>query len=360
VRQGELAGLRLRNQRLTAAPLAAPEDVVRWLVAVQSQEHAAAKWSIGQRAASVTERVVDDALARGAIVRTHVLRPTWHFVLAADVGWLLDLTAPRVRTATAHALRTLGLDAAARARCERVIVGALEGGRHRTREQLAAALGDAGVVLDGRRLAHVLMQAELDQLLCGGAPSGGRHTYALFAERLPDAPRRERDEALGELARRYFASHGPATLLDYRSWASLTAAEARRGIEIAGAELERVEVDATAYWWQPTSVPPAVRRAPVAWLLQGYDEYVIAYRESKRVFDAAGLAGAKAARRSPFTHAVVVDGQVLGHWRRVSRARESLVEVRLGRALRAGEQRALARAVADYGAFTGVPTRLAD
>ena len=221
---------RLRNQSLAVSRLRTPGEVVAWLGAAQAQDYAGAKWALGLRAKGLTDAAVEQAFDEGAILRTHILRPTWHFVAPADIRWMLALSAPRVHAVNAYAYRTFELDAAVLARSRAALERALAGGRQLTRLELAKVLQRAGVQADGPRLAHVMMHAELDAVICSGARRGKQFTYALLEERAPRAKVLPRDEALAELTRRYFASHGPATLRDYVWWSGLTARDARAGM----------------------------------------------------------------------------------------------------------------------------------
>jgi hypothetical protein len=195
----ELARLRLRAQRLAGERLRAGEEVVGWLVAVQAQDYAGAKWSLGQRARNLTDDGVDAAFNAGRILRTHVLRPTWHFVLPGDIRSLLALTAPRVNAANAYMYRKLELDERTLMKTQDVIGAALGGGRHLTRRQLAEVLRTNGIEASGQRLAYIVMRAELDALVCSGPRNRKQFTYALHDARPPPARALERDEALGGL-----------------------------------------------------------------------------------------------------------------------------------------------------------------
>ena len=233
----------MRSQRLWGDPFDSGVDVVRWLVAVQSQDFPISRWSIGQRTRSATEQDVDRAFANGAILRTHVLRPTWHFVLPEDIRWMLALTGPRVRAKNALYARRLGLDDATFAKSNRVLAGAVDGG-HRTRSELRADLERSGIDATGLRLAFIVSNAELEALVCSGGRRGAQHTYASIDERAPDAKTLDRDEALAELARRYFASRGPATLHDLSWWSGLPLTDCRRGVDLAGnASLDHETLD---------------------------------------------------------------------------------------------------------------------
>jgi hypothetical protein len=353
----EIAQHRLHIQGIATSPFAAPEEVVRWLGAVQSQEYAAAKWSVGQRTQGVDEAALDQAIADGTILRTHILRPTWHFVLPADIHWMLELTAPRVHAMNAHYDRKLGLDDALFARSNALIAGALEGGNHLTRKEIAALLHRAGITAEGQKLAHLVMRAELDAVICSGAPRGKQHTYALLSERAPQASSLPREEVLAELTRRYFTSHGPATVKDFRWWSSLTAADAQRGLEMVCPELDSFEVGSRTYWFAdapegPTEVSPTVH------LLQGYDEYIVAYGESRDVLDVGAVGSVLPQGKLVFTHAIILDGQLVGRWRRIPKPKVVAVEVQLFRSLDGAEQAALETAVDRYARFAGLPATL--
>ena len=180
----EIAQRRLLNQHIAGAPLAEPCAVVAWLGVVQSQDYPAAKWAVGQRVQDATDTAIEQAFREGAILRTHVLRPTWHFVLPADIRWMLALTAPRVHAAMAYNYRLLELDDALFAESQAVLAKALQGGRQLTRPELVSALQQAGFAADNLRLSHLLIRAELDGLICSGARRGKQHTYALLDERV--------------------------------------------------------------------------------------------------------------------------------------------------------------------------------
>jgi hypothetical protein len=344
----------MRSLRLAGAPLGAPEEVVGWLGAVQSQDYGPAKWSLGQRTGGVADAAVEQAFTDGAILRTHLLRPTWHFVLPADIRWMLEFTAPRVHALNGYMYRRLGLDGAVVAKSTGLVAGALEGGNRRTRKELGAVLEGAGIATASFRLAYLLMHAELEGVICSGPLRGRQHTYALLEERAPASAHRSREEALAALTLRYFTSHGPATQKDFRWWSSLTAADVKQGLELVGAQLEREEIDGVGYWFAP-SPPAPPDPSPTVRLLQGYDEYIVGYSESKYVLDSSGGARSLPLDRIPFNHAVVLDGQVAGHWKRTLRSDAVTIEAALYEPFADPEARALQAAADRHGAFLGLP-----
>src|SRR3954453_21996617 len=242
----EVARLRLRNHRVTGAKLSSAAEVVSWLGCVQAQEYQLSKWSLGMRVGpSMHDADVDAALARGAILRTHILRPTWHFVAPDDIRTFMRLTGPRVLAGSAGRVRRLGRDGGQLNAAKDAIANALGRGKHLTRLELQAELERAGLHPDGQRIAYIVMDAEMELLIASGAPRGGKQTYALLDEWAPPTARDkepfDRDRALAELMLRYFTSHGPATIADFTWWSGLTAADTRRGLATNGSALESID-----------------------------------------------------------------------------------------------------------------------
>jgi len=358
-RGADIARLRLRNSRLIGTTFSAPEQVVGWLGAVQSQEYTAAKWGLAQRMKRGTDAVIEAAFERGDILRTHVLRPTWHFVTPADIRWLLKLTAPRVRTLLGYYDRKLEIDPKLLQRSAAVLERALVGA-NRTREELGSALADAGIEARGQRLAHLLAHAELDALICSGPRRGKQFTYALVDERAPAAPRRERDEALADLARRYFQSHGPALVQDFAWWSGLTVGDAKRAIALADPKLDQLSVEDKQYWFVPPLPAAGGARSerPIVQLLPAYDEQVASFKDYAPSFDPERVRVPRNADGALMNHILVSNGQVIGGWKRTLGKDEVRIEVKLLAKLTAAERAGLERAAEQYGEFVGLPPRL--
>jgi hypothetical protein len=352
-----IAYRRLHNQHLWGSPLETPEDVVRWLAAMQSQEFAYARWSVAQRANGATAGAIDRAFAEGTILRIHVIRPTWHFVSPADIRWILEVSAPRVHALNAHQRRLLEIDASLAARTSRLFARSLEGGRQLTRKEMAAVLQGAGITAAGVKLAYLLMHAELEGVICSGALRGKQHTYALLADRVPRAKTVDRDEALAELTRRYFVSRGPATLKDYLGWSSLTATQGKAGLEMVKDQLEHEVVDGRTYWFRGPSIYKRPK-SPVVDLVQGYDEYVMSYSESRDVLFRPEPASARPLDRTAFYHDILLDGRLIGHWRHVLEEDGAIIETQLATPLGAADKRALKVAGERYGEFLKLPVTL--
>jgi hypothetical protein len=350
----EIALRRLHSARLHGGPFDGAAEVVRWFGAVQSQDYGPAKWSLGQRMVGATDAAIDEAFAAGAILRTHVLRPTWHFVTPADIRWMLELTAPRVHALNAYYYRQLELAEPELTKTTGLLVQSLEGGRQLTRSELRAVFADAGIGTGGFRLGYILMHAELNGVVCSGALRGKQHTYALLDERAPEVPGLQRDEALAELTLRYFTSHGPATVKDFRWWSSLTMADIRTGLDLAGPQLERMTVDGLEFWFAP-SEPPAAPPSPTVHLLQAYDEYTVAYADSKATIDLSGAARAQSGDRPNFNNMIVLDGQLAGCWKRAVRKDAVVIETLRYLPFDATRKHALDDAAQRHGRFLGLP-----
>ncbi|HEV3230872.1 MAG TPA: winged helix DNA-binding domain-containing protein [Candidatus Dormibacteraeota bacterium] len=352
-----IAARRLRAQRLTGEPFTSAVDAVRWLGAVQAQDHIGARWALGMRVGGATEDDLDRLFDDGAILRTHVLRPTWHFVLPEDIGWLLRLTGPRVRAGLAGRWRRLEIDEQAVGRAGAAFVAALGGGRHRTRRELGEVLSRVGISPEGQRLPHFLLTAELDGIIVSGPRRGKEHTYALMAERAPAAVGMERGEAIAELALRYFRSHGPAQVQDFVWWSGLTVADTRRAIALVRPALERQVVEGKEYWFDPGAAPgPRKTEAPAAHLLPNFDEYTVAYRDRSAILHQdVPVDPTLFAFGSILSNVLTIGGQVRGGWRRRVGRGAMTAEIRLLAPLTAAETAAVAAAVQRLGAYLQHP-----
>lgn len=354
----DLLRRRLANQSLANPIFKTPTGVVAALGAVQAQDYAGAKWALAQRMSphtGVTDADIDRAFAEGTILRTHLMRPTWHFVTPADIRWLLDLTAPRVNAVNAFMNRKLELDDSLFKRSSVVLTKALQGGKQLTRAELGAALEQKGIsTQDGVRLGYVVIRAELDGLVCSGARRGKQFTYALLEERVPPAKKLRRDEALLELTRRFFSTRGPATLQDFIWWSGLTMKEAKQGMNELTAEFEQIVIEGQTYWLPRTgsTVRP---RTLSAHLLPNYDEYFIGYK-NRDAFSIKEKAFKLEINSTVFNaHIVELNGQLIGGWKRELRRDAVVVKLNLLKNLTQTETSALSAAAEQYGKFLGLP-----
>ena len=360
----DIAALRMRNQRVSGAHFESAAEVVGWLGCVQSQEYAVAKWSLAQRASGFSDSDVDSLLAQGRILRTHILRPTWHFVLPADIRWMMRLTGPRVAKYIRPSADISVPSEAVIQRALDEIRAALSGGQRMTRKQLVDVLKRRGLPPDPRETMPIFMRAELDMVVASGGLQGKVHTYALLDEIAPPSVDQgpaefDRDWALGELTRRYFTSHGPATVADFVWWSGLTVADTKRGLQVNGAQLETLEVDGSTFWWAgdvggETFANRSDRGRRVL-LMQAYDEYIVAYRPPRNPINVDRLVPASAMQRPPFMHALIADTQGVGWWRRATARAGYVIDVRLARPLKSAELSALEAEVSRHSAFVRTP-----
>ncbi|HET7615238.1 MAG TPA: winged helix DNA-binding domain-containing protein [Gemmatimonadaceae bacterium] len=350
----DVCARRLVNQGLVRPATGKASEVVASLGAVQAQDYFGGKWGLAQRARGVAEADVEAELSAGAILRTHVLRPTWHFVAPEDIRWMLALTAPRIRMVLAHYDRTLGIDAKVLRRSRVVLTRALRNGQHLTRAELAAELVKAGVRVDGtQRLARIVMHAELDALICSGARRGKQFTYALLDERARPSRPMERDAAMHELARRYFTTRGPATEADFAWWSGLTKGDAVRAARSAESSLDTAVVGKTRYWFPQARAPRL--KSPLVRLLPTYDEYFIGLRDRSAMHGRLSAARDLERVGFPSMNLVTIDGQAVGEWTRTVKPKSGTITVELYIALGAKERDGIAREVERLAAFSDCP-----
>ncbi len=338
------------------APHAASASaVVRDLLAVQAENRDQAAWAVASRTARPDGADLVALLDSGEVIRTHVLRPTWHFVAADDLGWLLELTAPRVRPLVHRQLTgAVGWTDRQVDRATACVLDTLSARPDRTREQLGQALDDSGVPATGQQLMLLLAVMELDRLVCSGCWVAGAHTYALYGARVRPGRRLDRDEALAELAWRYFSGHGPATERDLAYWATLTLTDVRRGLDANRDRLASLEHDGRTFWHAPEAADPGRPPEPAGHLLQILDEVYRGYQDSRMVVDAAGLV---ARGREPAAGMALVDAQMVGWMKRTVGARVRF-DVTPLRPLGPADLAALEGAAARYGAFLGLEHEL--
>jgi hypothetical protein len=353
----DIAQQRLLNQHIAQPTFNRPEDELACLGAVQAQDYTGAKWGLGLRLQSATDRDIEQAFAKGAILRTHLMRPTWHFVTPGDIRWLLALTAPRVHAANAYMYRKLELDSAFFKRSNAALRKALQGGNQLTRDELRPLLRKTGLTTEGElRMGYILMRAELEGIICSGAPRGKQFTYALLDERVSNSKTLERDESLAELARRYFVTRGPATVHDFAKWSGLTVTDARTGLEATSARLQCEVVNEHTYWFSATNRAKQ-DGCSGAWLLSIYDEYVSSYKDHSAAVAKENSARLRALG-STQTNIVVVDGRIVGNWKRSLKKDAGIIEAKMFSRLTADADKAIAAAAQRYSVFLGLPARL--
>ncbi len=323
----DIAHQRLLNQQIARSAFTKPCEVVRWMGAVQAQDYLGALWAVGLRLPSATEHGIEQALAEKTIVRTWPMRGTIHFVTAADVRWMLELLTPRVIQRSKGRLKELGLDATIIAASADVIVNALEGGKQLPRNALYGVLEDAHIATGDSRGLHILGQLAHERLICFGARTGKQPTFALLDEWAPGAKSLPRDEALATLALRYFTGHGPATIHDFMWWTGLAAADARSALGAVAAQLRCDVIDGQQYYAGqdlPVAAGPEYFQGQ-AFLLPPFDEFLVAYRDRGAALDANDAKQVMPGSNGIFYPIVVIDGRVVGIWKRAFKSDKVLV-----------------------------------
>ena len=352
----DIARQRLVRTFLATKPWTTGRDVVRAFGAVQAQDYEGAKWALSQRTSGATDKSIEEEFASGAILRTHVLRPTWHFVDPEDIRWMLALTGPYVSKRMATYDRQLEITDGHYKRCNAALEKALRDGVHLTRAELKAVLSGAKVgTLGVQRAAHLLMRAELDAVICSGPRRGKQFTYALLDDRAPATPPKDRDEALLELTRRYFRTRSPATAQDFSWWSGLPMADVKRGIALAHSSLEQVVIGDKAYWTDGSS--PA-RPSPSAQLLPNYDEFFIGYRDRGAMGQRLNHTRPVTGWNVSFTHVIAIDGQLVGGWKRSPVRGRIKLSISLLDTLTAAERTRVLAEVRRFEAFSGADVEL--
>ena len=349
---GEVARLRLARQRLVGEGFASPADAVRWLGVVQAQDYAGSLWALGLRVRDATEATIEAAIASRSIVRTWPNRRTIHYVAADDARWVLAITGPRMIAMHAGTLeRHFGIDRALLARARKTVTRALRGGPPMPRGKLYERLEADGIPIGDARGLHLVVRLAQEGLVCLGPRSGKQATFVLFDEWVPGGRTLDRPDALAALARRFFQSHGPATVRDFAWWSGLAARDARAGLEAVRDSLVEVELEGVRFW-MPSDVAATSPASPgTAHLLPPYDEHVVAYADRSAVLDPAHR---EQARHGIFSPVVVVDGRIVGMWKRTLRRNQVEIAVAPFGALSASAERSVARSARRYGAFLGL------
>jgi len=345
----EIAQQRLNNQYISHRVFNKPEDVVAHLGAVQAQDYAGAKWALGLRMQKSSDAAMEKAMALGSIIRTHVLRPTWHFITPADARWMIDLTAQRINAFSASRYRQLGLDGPVFTRSNDALAKALEDGKQLTRDEVMAALNNAGIKTNDLRFIHLLMHAELDKVICSGGRQGKQFTYALFDDRIPAGAAIDKEQALAKLAERYFNSRGPATLHDFAWWGGITLAEAKTGLEAVKTRLNSAVVDGRTFW-MPNEQAMTPGKSRSAYLLPAFDEFAVAYADRTATVNARYTAQA---RHVIFDPSIVVNNQVVGTWKRSLKKKGVDISLNLFGKITQLQKKRVEAAAARYRKFIG-------
>ncbi|MDD2306031.1 MAG: winged helix DNA-binding domain-containing protein [Prolixibacteraceae bacterium] len=347
----DISTLRLQNQQVSATKFKTVKELVGWMGAMQAQDYNQAKWAIGARLPHLTETQIESAFNQGDIFRTHLMRPTWHFVSADNIYWMLQLTSKQIKSITKSRKRDLGLTENDLAKSKEVLVKSLEGNRSLTREELSDELNRAGINTFEQRLPHILMDAEIDGIICSGGIQGKNQAYALLAERVPVKKTFSREESLALLVKKYFTSHGPATLPDFVWWSGLPVAEARKALEMNKTILNSEIIDNETYWFANSVDMPSTLHDSV-YLLPAFDEYLISYKNRSSAITLENHTKA-ISNNGIFRPIIVVNGQISGLWKRTIKKDSVLIELDHFRPHNKKEIGLIENAAEMFGHFTG-------
>lgn len=347
---------RLVSQKITSTEFKTPSEIVKRMGAIQAQDYAMAKWAIGVRLTGPTEKIIDSAIDKGEILRIHVLRPTWHFVSSDDIYWMLQLSAPKIKSSLKARHEQLELTEPVISKTRTIIEKTLSKENSLTRDELAHEFKKAGLRTDENRLSHLLFRSELDGIICSGPIKENKLTYALLHERVPVKKEFSKDESLAELARRYFFSRCPATLEDFIWWSNLTVKDARKAIDLTKSDFSQETIGSVKYLIPNSFSKPTLTKKSVQ-LLPAYDEYLISYRDrssslsevnNKRTVSDNGI----------FYPTVIINGQVAGLWKRTFQNNQVTVSVSSFKPPDNPTLKMIEIKVRDFGRFLGKESEL--
>ncbi|MEX2346654.1 MAG: winged helix DNA-binding domain-containing protein [Balneolaceae bacterium] len=355
MRNSEIAQMRIYNQQISHPSFEKPEQVVRWMTAIQAQNYYASLWAIGLRtspAAGITEPDIEQAVAEKKIVRTWPMRGTLHFVAAEDVRWMLELLTPRVIRSAAGRYRGLELDEATFKKSRDLLEKALLGGKQLINSELYDVLEQAGISTEGQRGYHILTFLAMKGVICMGLRRGKQHTFTLLEEWLPAAKNLQRDEVLGELARRFISSHGPATDYDFAAWAGLTLKDARMALDISGPEFAQTETGGKTFWFSEETESPA-KASSDTYFLPAFDEILSGYKDRSVVLRSDQNKDV-ILKNGIFKPVMIMNHKVTGSWKRILKKESVVLEMEPFMPLKKEEIKRLRQASLPYGRFLGM------
>ena len=310
----KIPSLRSLNQQLTNPKFKTAKEIAGWIGALQAQDYSMSKWALGIRLKNSTEVAINKEINSGSIIRTHLLRPTWHFVSSNDIYWILELTAPRIKAAVKFRDKQLGLTDPVFDKCNRILEKSLRDYNHKTREELITELKKNKIDIEENRASHIFLRAEMEGIICSGKQKNEKPTYAVLEEWVPEHKKTNRDEALRELAKRYFTSHGPASIHDFHWWSGLSMSDVKLSLDYNKDNLITEIIQNKTYWMANDYIKPKPDFNEIN-LLPAYDEFLISYRdrtatlsliENKKVISNNGL----------FYPTILQNGHVIGTWKR--------------------------------------------
>ncbi len=332
----EISTVRLFSQQIACTEFKTAKEIVGWMGAMQAQDFYMAEWALGVRLPNSTDKLIEEAISGGDIIRTHLMRPTWHFVSSNDIYWMLELTAPRIKASMRYRSRVLGLDEAVYKKSNSIIKKALNGGKHLYREDLIKLLEKSKIATDNNRASHLFFRAELEGILCSGKIIRKKQTYALLNERVPNAKRLNREKALKLLAQKYFTSHCPATLQDFAWWSGLSISDSRLALEMIKPNFINEKIGGQTYWFHNSFTLPRIEKH-FAYALPAYDEFVISYKD--RSASVPFESNVKTiSNNGVFKPLIIINGQVAGIWKRTINKEKIFIHAETVRTLKKSEK----------------------
>lgn len=352
----DISNFRLRNQHISSQEFKSAREVLNSMGALQAQDFQMSKWAVGVRLANSTDKAIETEFNRGKILRTHVLRPTWHLVSAENISWMLKLTAPVIKAGLKTRRKELELSESLLKKANIIIQDSLKGGNHLTREELIVILSRNKIYVEKQRAYHLLVCAELDGIICSGIIQAGKQTYALLNERIPQTSEMTKNEALKKLAGIYFSSRGPATLQDFKWWSGLSVADSRNALETISHDMSSEKIGTELYWFFDLPASSGDEKN-TAHLLPAFDEFLISYRD--RIASMLSVNFKKAVSNNGiFRPVIVLDGQVVGLWRRTIKKEKAVIETELFGPGNKVIRRQIEKGMEAYGLFLEKETEL--
>lgn len=342
----DILGIRLYNQLLAENRLKEPEEVVSYMGAMQSQASEMAKWGIGNRLEGATYQRVTEALDAGRIIRTHILRPTWHFVSAEDIHWMIPLSTPRLKPVFLSYAKMIGIDEASMPRRSVQVINTLEKQGHLTKQEIDEQLKNEGIEIDERELSIILSQAEIEGIVCNGVAKGIKHTYALLEERVPKTRSFDKEEALATLAYKFFSSHGPATLQDFIWWSGLLITEARSALEMVKEQFVSETLNGREFWMKNDIRMPEKGKDSVL-LLPPFDEFVVSYKDRSELIEDEHY-GKVMTKNGLFSPTIMLNGRIIGSWKKVTKKKMPEVEISFFKKTSQKTERLVQAAIQEY------------
>lgn len=341
---------RLQSQQLDCSGFKKPEEITAWFGGIQAQDYPGAKWAIAGRLKNYTDANIESTLSEKKFVRTWAMRGTLHFVTASDIRWILELLAPRIIARNARRYKELEIDEETLKRSNAIIKNALQDGQRLNRRELVTILQENGISTEGQRTPYMLQRASLDGLICQGGMHSNNNPIFILMDELPKTKTLTRDKALVELARRYFTSHGPATIQDFTWWSGLLRNDAKAGLEAVKSQLESETIGDKTYWYMESKLKHS---SPRVHLLPSFDEYIVGYKD--RSVSLEKIHSKNKGIENIMYPTIAIDGQIVGTWKRKFNKNEVIVELKPLIALNAGESNILDEAVHHFGEFLEMP-----